>query len=115
MRFWSKSDATPSELASPSGRLGGSGPPAPTSTRAGDAGCDLPDAGIGRLGAVPSLPEFFRSGTGKSGLVCALVGAGDDGFSPAPPLAAEEFGPVRKRLAAVGESAPIPFAEPEPG
>lgn len=117
MRFWSKSDAPPSEFPGPSGRPlpGDSGPPGPSTTRAGDAGGDLPEAGIGRLGAVPSLPGFFRSGTGKSGLLCALVGAGDGGFSPAAPLAADEFAPVRKRFAAVGVSAPIPFAGPEPG
>ena len=108
-----------SKPATPSGRpgIGGSGSPAPSIARAADAGCDLPDAGIARLGAAeapPSLAELLRSGVGKSDLVWAPADAGGrlDPVALPADAAAEGFEPARSRLAAVGLSAPMPFVAP---
>lgn len=70
-----------SEVASPSGRpdMGGSGSPAPSSTRPGDAGCGPPDAAAAALGeaeVVAGLPSGERSGIGGSGAAARPVGPG---------------------------------------
>src|SRR5262245_15843788 len=68
-----------SEVASPSGRpdMGGSGSPAPSSTRPGAAGCGPPDAAAEALGGaevVAALPGPDRSGIGGSGADARPVG-----------------------------------------
>src|SRR5215831_8300453 len=70
-----------SEVASPSGRpdMGGSGSPAPSGTRPGDAGGGPPDAAAEALGGaevVAALPSRERSGIGRSGAAAPPVGAG---------------------------------------
>ena len=70
-----------SEVASPSGRpdMGGSGSPAPSSTRPADAGCGPPDAAAEALGeaeVVAGLPSRERSGIGRSGAAARPVGPG---------------------------------------
>src|SRR5262245_2932706 len=71
-----------SEVASPSGRpdMGGSGSPAPSRTRPGDAGGGPPDAAAEALGGVEvvaaALPSGERSGIGRSAAAAPPVGAG---------------------------------------
>jgi hypothetical protein len=78
MRFGSKSGAATSGAPSPSGRpeIGGSGSPAPSTTRPGEAA------------AAPTLADLTRSGIAKSGLDNS--GLGNSGLSEsdlADPLA----------------------------
>jgi hypothetical protein len=81
MRLASRSVVPPSEAESPSGRpdIGGSGSPAPTTTRAGAAGggaTDLAIVGSDAPAAVASLADLGRSGIAKSGLVESLGASG---------------------------------------
>jgi hypothetical protein len=70
-----------SEVASPSGRpdMGGSGSPAPSGTRPGDAGGGPPDAAaeaVGGAEVVAGLASRERSGIGRSGAATRPVGPG---------------------------------------
>src|SRR5262245_46033501 len=75
MRLGSKCAVPMTEADSPSGRpdIGGSGSPAPTTTRTGGVGgAEGTVAGSGASEAVATLPDFGRSAIAESGLATSF-------------------------------------------